>query len=130
MKKFIFILFILVAITYLFLFKNNRCQNNQAKIYKINSKNYCLLTANNSQEWEKGLMNIKKPVNFDGMIFIFPTKEIKSFWNQNTYVDLDIYWMDENKAVGKSYLPSILRSKTIITVDSKEKVDRVVEIIK
>lgn len=110
--------------------KKNNCLNPQAKNYLINNKNYCLLSANNSEEWEKGLMNIKKPVNFDGMIFIFPTKEIKSFWNQNTYVDLDIYWMNDDKIVGKSFLPSILNSKKVIFVESSEKVNRVVEIIK
>jgi hypothetical protein len=130
MKKFIFILFILAAITYLFLFKNNRCQNDQAKIYKINSKNYCLLTADTQDEWEKGLMFYKKPVDFDGMIFIFPEKQIRSFWNKNTYMDLDLYWMDGKKIIGKSFLPSILKSKNVVTVSSEEEVNRVVEIVK
>ena len=101
MKKFLFILFILAVITYLFVFKKNNCANNQAKIYLINNKNYCLLTANNQQEWERGLMYYKKPVDFDGMIFIFPDKQVRSFWNKNTYVDLDIYWMDGETIVGK-----------------------------
>ncbi len=130
MKKFLFILFILAVITYLFVFKKNNCANNQAKIYLINNKNYCLLTANNQQEWERGLMYYKKPVDFDGMIFIFPDKQVRSFWNKNTYVDLDIYWMDGETIVGKSYLPSILKSKETVVVGSKIKVNKVVEIIK
>ncbi|MFA6390393.1 MAG: DUF192 domain-containing protein [Patescibacteria group bacterium] len=89
-----------------------------------------MLTANNQEQWEKGLMFYKKPVNFDGMIFIFPEKEVKSFWNKNTYLDLDIYWMDETKIIGKSYLPSILKSKTTAIVKSPGEVNRVVEIIK
>ena len=123
-------LFAFFIATYLFVFKNNFCKNNQAKKYQINNKNYCLLTANNQKEWKRGLMFYKKPVDFDGMIFIFPEKSIKSFWNENTYMDLDIYWMDGSKVIGKSYLPSIFKSKTIFTVDSKKAVDRVVEIIK
>ena len=75
-------------------------------------------------------MFYKKPVDFDGMIFIFPDKQIRNFWNKNTYLDLDIYWSKDNKIVGKSFLLSILKSKTIVTVNSKEKVDRVVELIK
>jgi len=129
MKKIIIpILFIIIVAIYL-LINKNYCSNNQAKIYQINSKNYCLLTANNQSEWEKGLMFYKKPVNFDGMIFIFPDKQIKSFWNKNTYLDLDLYWMDGETVVGKSYLPSISKSKKIVTVNSNEKVNRVVEII-
>lgn len=130
MKKILFFLFILSVIIYFFIYRNKNCFNKKAKIYQINSKSYCLLTASNQEQWERGLMFYKKPVNFDGMLFIFPNKEIRSFWNKNTYMDLNLYWMDDDKVVSKSYLPSILRSKTIVTVNSKEKIDRVVEIIK
>jgi len=130
MKRIIFIMLFFTVVTCYFVFKNNNCQNNQAKKYSINNKNYCLLIADNQDEWEKGLMFYKKPLDFDGMIFIFPDKRVRSFWNKNTYLDLDLYWMDEDKVVNKSYLPSILKSKIIVIVDSKEKVDKVVEIIK
>jgi len=130
MKRIIFIMLFFTVVTCYFVFKNNNCQNNQAKKYSINNKNYCLLIADNQDEWEKGLMFYKKPLDFDGMIFIFPDKRVRSFWNKNTYLDLDLYWMDEDKVVNKSYLPSILKSKIIVIVESKEKVDKVVEIIK
>jgi len=130
MKKFLFPLFILAVIIYYPLFfRNNNCLNKKAKFYQINSKNYCLLTANNQEQWKRGLMFYKKPVNFDGMIFIFPDKEIKTFWNKNTYLDLDVYWVNDDKVVGKSFLPSILKSKEIVTVNSEKKVNKVVEII-
>ena len=41
----------------------------------------------------------KKPVDFDGMIFIFPDKQIRSFWNENTYLDIDVYWLDGEKVL-------------------------------
>lgn len=130
MKKIIFpLIFIFFIAAYLLITKKN-CPNKQAKTYLIENKNYCLLSANNSEEWEKGLMFYKKPVDFDGMIFIFTDKQMRSFWNKNTYVDLDIYWMDGEKAVGKSYLPSILKTKEPLTVKSPKEVDRVVEIIR
>ena len=129
MKKLLFILFVFVIILYLFIFKKNNCLNNQAKIYSINNKNYCLLTASNQEQWGKGLMFYKKPVDFDGMIFIFPDRQIRNFWNKNTYLDLDIYWMNDEKVVGKSFLPSILKSKETVIVKSPDKVNRVVEII-
>lgn len=66
----------------------------------------------------------------DGMIFIFPEKDYRTFWNKNTYLDLDIYWIDDNKVVGKDYLPSILKSKEIVTVKSRVEVNKVVEIIR
>lgn len=130
MKKILFILFVFIIIVYLFAIKKNNCLNDRAKIYQINNKNYCLLKAINQEEWEGGLMFYRKPVNFDGMIFIFPEKEIKSFWNKNTYMDLDLYWMNDDKVVSKSYLPSILKSEKTVTVKSTEEVNRVAEIIK
>jgi len=130
MKKFLFISFVFIVITCLFVFKNNNCSNNQAKIYNIDNKNYCLLTASNQEQWQKGLMFYKKPVNFDGMIFIFPDKQTRNFWNKNTYMDLDLYWMDRDKVVGKSFLPSINKSEETITVSSPKIVNKVVEIVK
>lgn len=129
MKKILLFLLLLIFV-YLFFFKNNHlCKNKNAQMYKLNNKSYCLLIGSSETEWERGLMFYKKPVDFDGMIFIFPDKEIRSFWNKNTYLDLNLYWLDEDKLVGKSFLPSILKSKEIITVNSGKKVNKVVEII-
>jgi len=130
MKKVALFFLVLLLIYYFLIFNNNPCKNKSALTYKIDSKNYCLLTANNQAEWGKGLMFYKKPVDFDGMIFIFPSKQIQNFWNKNTYLDLNLYWMDDEKVVGKSVLPSILKSKETITVNSGKEVNRVVEIIK
>ena len=98
--------------------------------YKLNGREYKLLVADNSIKWEKGLMNTKNLEGAQGMIFIFPDKQIRHFWNKNTYLDLDVYWIYDQKVVGKDYLPSILITKDPYTVSSKEKVNKVVEIIK
>lgn len=101
--------------------------------YSIDNIEHKFLIADSPEEWQKGLMFYKSKQELkgtDGMIFIFPEKEIKSFWNKNTYLDLDIYWMEGEKVVGKSSLPSIEKSKEVVIVGSKVKVDRVIEIIK
>ena len=116
----------------MFVSKNN-CPNTKATIYQVNNKNYCLLTASNQEQWEKGLMfykNKKELKGADGMIFIFPDKKIRNFWNKNTFMDMDIYWLEDNKIVGKSFLPSILKSKEIVVVKSVGKVNKVVETVK
>jgi uncharacterized membrane protein (UPF0127 family) len=133
MKKILFISFVLIVIIYFFVFKKNNCSNNQAKQYLINSKNYCLLTANKQEQCKRGLMYYKSKNELngaDGMIFIFPDKEIRSFWNENTYLDLDVYWLNNDKVVGKGFLPSILKSKKIVVVKSVGEVNKVVEIVK
>ena len=66
----------------------------------------------------------------DGMIFIFPDKDYRQFWNMSTYLDLDVYWLDNDEVVGKNYLPSILKSKSVVVISSPKKVNRVVEIVK
>lgn len=130
MKK-IFLLFIFILLVVVYLVINPKtCSNKKTKVYQINNKNYCLLTANNPEQWERGLMFYKKPINFDGMIFIFPEKQMRSFWNKNTYLNLDVYWLEDNKVVNKSYLPSILKSKEIVIVKSAKEVDKVIEIVK
>ncbi len=101
--------------------------------YKLNNKTYKLLTAKNSSEWEKGLMFYKNKEELkgaDGMIFIFPEKDLRTFWNENTYLDLDVYWLDGDKIVGKDYLPNINKTKEPFTIDSKKNADKVIEIIR
>lgn len=66
----------------------------------------------------------------DGMIFIFPNKKMRTFWNENTYLDLDIYWLNDDKVVGKDFLPSITETKEPLIVDSKRSVNKVIEIVR
>jgi len=99
-------------------------------ISEIEGNVYKLRIAKNPQEWEKGLMFVKKPLDYDGMIFIFPEKQVRYFWNKNTFVDLKLYWLDGKEIIGKDFLPSIEKTKTILVVSSKKPVNGVIEIIK
>ncbi len=97
--------------------------------YTLEGKKYTLLTAKNPQEQQKGLMDVKKLSDADGMIFIFPDKAIRSFWNKKTYVDLDVYWLNDDQVVGKSFLPSVNKSGAV-TVTSPTVVNKVIELVK
>jgi uncharacterized membrane protein (UPF0127 family) len=103
---------------------------NQIISYEIEGQTFELLTADNKDEWEIGLMNIRELEDADGMIFIFPGKKQRVFWNKNTFVDLDVYWIADDKVVDKDYLPSIEKSTEILYVSSPEPVNKVVEIIR
>ncbi len=100
--------------------------------YILNGKTYRLLTATTQAQWEKGLMFYRKKSELkgaDGMIFIFPSATIESFWNENTYLDLELYWIRGKEIIGKNKLPSILKSKSIVTVVSPGAVDKVIELV-
>jgi len=130
MKKRILLLFTVLLIVYVLLRIKFPCKNTQAIRYRLENKNYCLRVADSTEEWRKGLMNIRKPVDYDGMLFVFPEKQPRTFWNKNTYLDLEIYWIDGEQIVGKDELPSVLQTRKVVMVSSGREVDRVVEVIK
>ncbi len=128
-----YLIYFLIFLTLIIIFTKNlflKEKQNNFLIYKLNNKNYLLKIAKTPEEWERGLMFVKKPVNYDGMIFIFPDKQIRSFWNKNTFVDLEIYWLDDDKIIGKDELESIEKTKIIKIIKSPTYVNKVIEIIK
>lgn len=133
----IFLLVFAIIVYFFFILSHNNFYtslfNKEIINYEIDNKQYKLLVADSPLEWQKGLMyqiDKKQIKEADGMIFIFPDKQIRSFWNKNTYLDLDVYWLDDDKIIGKDFLPNILTTKDPYTINSKEKVNKVVEIIR
>jgi len=50
---------------------------------------------------EKGLM-FRKQLSFDnGMLFVFSRSQKLSFWGRNTYIPLDIAFIDDNHRISK-----------------------------
>lgn len=96
--------------------------------YRLGERTYDLLIADTPEKWERGLM-FRKSLEKDGMIFLFPQKQQRTFWNMNTFLDLDIYWLDGDRVVGKDFLPSFQKAGTIVNVTSPAPVDGVVEIV-
>lgn len=91
-----------------------------------------LLVADTPEKWEQGLMYVRTKDDIgglDGMIFQFPRSEPRMFWNKNTLSDLTLYWIHEEKVIGTSYLPSIEKTSSIVTVSSSGPADKVVELL-
>ncbi|MFN4212921.1 MAG: DUF192 domain-containing protein [Microgenomates group bacterium] len=122
------ILIVLLLLLVIFL-SSQRFKNYKAVDYQLEGRKYKLLVADTAQKWEKGLMNTKKLKGTQGMIFIFPDKQVRHFWNKNTYLDLEVYWIDDEKVKGKSYLPSIEKTRQVMVVSSPAKVNKVIELI-
>lgn len=50
-------------------------------------------------ERERGLMFRKDLANGQGILFVFDRQDLYGFWMKNTYMPLDIVWIDENLRV-------------------------------
>jgi len=57
--------------------------------------------ADNPYSRQQGLMYRKTLDNNSGMLFKFPKSEVLNFWGQNTYIHLDIAFVDENNKIIK-----------------------------
>lgn len=47
----------------------------------------------------RGLMHVRHLPKFSGMLFIYPTANIRSMWMKNTYVSLDILFIREDGTI-------------------------------
>lgn len=134
MKKITFVLSTIILIIMALYFKTSiseKKSNGFATIdYKLDRKNLKLLVADTPEKWQRGLMNIRKLDGASGMIFLFPDKKVRTFWNKNTYMDLNLYWLTNDSIVGNDSLPSIEKSKDLVVVNSPGPVDKVIELIR
>lgn len=127
-KKNRVILFFIALVVLYVVFWMTRPDSPQKKIM-INGREYAVLVADSTQEWERGLMNRRSLSNVDGMVFEFPDKQYRMFWNKNTLLDLDVYWMNNDTVLGNGFLPSIERSQLTV-IRSPYPVSRVVEVLR
>lgn len=74
------------------------CTTQNQKI-KINNADFNIEVADNPAERAKGLMFRKELKEDSGMLFIFSDSKKYSFWMKNTFIPLDIIWIDESLKV-------------------------------
>ena len=84
----IFLLIFLIGCTRNF---NEVYINNGKKLTKINVE-----IADDNEERMKGLMFRERLDENAGMLFIFDKEEYKTFWMKNTWIPLDIVFIDKN----------------------------------
>lgn len=98
--------------------------------YELEGKKYKLYLADTPYKWQKGLMYVKNIKDVDGLLFVFPDSSQRVFYNKNTYLDLEVYWINGSSVVGKNFLPSIKKTGVVVYLISPSAVDKVVEIVK
>lgn len=82
--------------------------------------------ADNEAETTQGLMYRTHMDSLQGMLFEFPTEEMKSFWMKNTVLPLDIIYADANGIIGSSQNYTTPYSET--SLPSKKPAKYVVEV--
>ena len=69
------------------------------QILTINGKHYRIYSTSNKTEINKGLMYIKKIPRDWGILFNYKNPGYHGIWMKNTWIPLDVIWIDENKII-------------------------------
>lgn len=77
-------------------FSNRNPQNTVS----IDGKQFKVELARTDAEREKGLMNRDNLDADVGMLFIFKKADIQTFWMKNTFIPLDIIWINSSTPLG------------------------------
>ena len=100
----------------------------EQRIIAIDGSKLSVWIADTGSKRERGLMHVREIPKDTGMLFLFQNKEMQSFWNKNTLLDLDILWIADGVIAGISALPSVEKSKEIVIVFSPVAADTVLEV--
>lgn len=84
--------------------------------------------AETDEERARGLMDRKSMADSQGMLFIFSEPEEQSFWMKNTYISLDIMYVDEKMEIvsiqkyatplSEESLPSFKKAQYVVEVNA------------
>ena len=73
--------------------------NEFALIHSKNFSNLLVKIAIDDNTKQKGLMNMKKLKTNNGMLFIYDVPQIVKFWMYNTFIPLDIIFIDDRNII-------------------------------
>jgi len=69
------------------------------KLVHFKDSSFSVKVAETKQQQAEGLMFVKSLPSDSGMLFIYKDKAPRPFHMKNTYIPLDIIWLDEEKRV-------------------------------
>lgn len=72
----------------------------------VGEQMFRVTTARTENEQARGLMHITQLEDDEGMLFMFERRATKTFWNKDTKIPLMVVWIDGEKVIGLSELPS------------------------
>lgn len=99
----------------------------EKKEISVGSQKLSVWIADTPALQQHGLMSVTHMADTEGMLFVFNSNSVKSFWNKNTLLDLDIVWVAGDRVVGVSAL-SNEPAHGIVYVESPTAVDAALEV--
>lgn len=95
------------------------CQATSLKKIEIQSEtgpvSYQIEVAQTQSQREKGLMGRKNLPPHQGMIFLFPQKQVVNMWMKDTYIPLDMLFIDDENRIVHLHEKALPFDKTIIS---------------
>ncbi len=108
MKKIIYISAILFAALFVLIQLKNEImpgfslQEPPVPSLVINGKTVEVEIADNFEAWRQGLSDRESLDADRGMLFVFPDKQVRTFWMKNMNFPLDIIWISDDEVAGIS----------------------------
>ena len=124
-------MFIKIFLLFLFLYNNSVFAESYIENLEIINDigkpiQYHVEVAKTDEEQAMGLMNRLDLKNNSGMLFLFDNEKKASFWMKNTFIPLDIIFINKNGSINSIYKNT--KPKSLKRIKSKGEVLAVLEI--
>ena len=124
-------MFIKVFLIFLFLYNNSVFAESYIENLEIINDigkpiQYHVEVAKTDEEQAMGLMNRLDLKDNNGMLFLFNNEKKASFWMKNTFIPLDIIFINKNGSINRIYKNT--KPKSLKRIKSKGEVLAVLEI--